>query len=204
MLRVYDLEKVGIKEQAGDVAVVNEKRQIRIKKIIINTDASAIYVLESTNDNIFKLNAKGDIVQRWGPYASNVMNFMFIDGNDDLYMCFPQKENGILYSRYDKFGKLIGTGLGVYENIIMPFYMDSSGNTYGMAFSKESFLARYNKKENKTVKLPLNYPLIGFEESWTVDAAGNIYYTEAKGDKFKINMLSVLPKGSKEEMSRTN
>jgi len=189
----FDISKVGVLEKSNNGAVkLNAKKNFNIKKIVGDKSGN-IYVLGS-EENVLKLNPNGEIIQRWGPYASNANNFLFIDDLNILYIWMPPKKDGSMFKRYDTSGKFLGSGLGIYDQIIVPSYFDRNGNVYGFAAFTDNALAIYDKKNKKLFKLPLKEESLAFEK-WTVDSTGNVYYTR-EGGKFEVIKMSLLKEGS--------
>ena len=194
LIKVIDLSKAGVLEKNSNGTMkIKEKGFFGIKRVIVDKNGN-IYVLGS-EDNVLKLDSNGAIIQRWGPYASNAINFIFIDSLNTLYIWMPPKQDGSMFKRYDMSGKILGSGLGMYDQIIEPFYYDSNGNVYGFTTFTDNVLAIYNHKHKRLYKLPIKQESLAFER-WTVDSGGNIYYTRESG-QFEVRKLS-MPIGKKE------
>lgn len=177
-IAIFNLSNAGVlnKDKAG-IVHLDAKKKFNISRVLLDT-IGHIYVLGS-EQNIIKLNQHGKILQRWGPNASNALNFIFIDPQNNLYIWMPPGENKSMFKRYDVSGAFIGSGLGIYDQIIEPFYHDSSGNVIGFAFT-DNQLSVYSPKRNMLVKLPIKEESLAFER-WTVSPKGDIYYTKTIG-----------------------
>lgn len=187
---LFDLSKAGVLKKNKDGLVkVDTKSIFNMSKLVLDKSGN-IYVLGS-EQNILKLDSKGEITQRWGPYASNALNFLFIDSQNNLYVWMPPGKDGSMFKRYDHTGKFVGNGLGIYDQIIEPFYSDSSGNVYGFTSFTDNVLAIYNNGCEKLLKLPIKQESLAFER-WTVSPMGNIYYTNTAGN-FELIKITVSP-----------
>lgn len=197
MVSIFDISGVGVLEKRaqGDV-MLNVKAFFGINRVRVDK-RGYVYILGT---DLLKLNQEGKIIKRWGPYATNAMSFLFIDNEDQLYLWLPPEQSKEMYKRYDKNGNFIGAGLGLYDGIVEPFYMDSAGNVYGYSSNDDTNLLRYNK-DKKVIKYPLGYPYVGFEENWTIDRKGNVYYTETRKDKFQVIKMSVFSESKKSDMN---
>jgi DNA-binding beta-propeller fold protein YncE len=190
LILIFDVSKSGVLEKNNQgVAKLNTKGIFNIRKIRVD-EMGNVYVLGS-EDNVVKLNSSGEIIQRWGPYASNAVHFLFIDDLNNLYIWMPPEQNGSMFKRYDMSGKFLGSGLGIYDQIIEPFHLDLNGNVYGFTAFTDNALAVYNHKNRKLLKFTLTEERLAFER-WTVDSNGNIYYTR-EGGKFEIIKILLLP-----------
>jgi hypothetical protein len=189
LISIIDLSDAGTLEidKSGKVRL-DEKGIFSINRLLVDNNGN-IYVLFS-NENLLKLNNKGKIIQRW-PKATNAMNFLFIDEHDNLYIWDWISP----YKRYDKNGNFIGTGLGIYENIVIPFYSDKYGNVYGFAPHPDNSLVVYTIKGNKLFKFPIKYDDL-FDE-WTVDSEGNIYDIYTGMGDFRVIKVSIVSESNK-------
>lgn len=192
LLNIYNLNGMGMLTSSSDgTTKLSKNEKIRIQRIILD-DLGNIYGL--CGHNLMKINNSGKLVQRWGPSATNAKNFFFVDKSNTIYIWMSPEEKGSMYKRYDKEGKYLGSGLGLYNGIVEPFYTDANGSVYGFEnthANSEPHFIKYSPKEEKIYKLPLDYIDIA-HESWTIDAAGNIYYTESESDKFLVIKLSIV------------
>jgi hypothetical protein len=94
-------------------------------------------------------------------------------------------QNKSMYKRFDRLGKFLGDGLGLYDQIIEPWYFDSNGNVYGF-MERDGSLAVFN--DSKKILLPLKEDNLAFER-WTVDLNGNIYITRDRGQFEVVKLL---------------
>jgi len=188
LLSILSIRNAGVLEKDSKGTVkLNVKSVFNVNRIVVDKSEN-VYVLGS-EDNVLKLDTKGNIIQRWGPYASNARHFLFVDEKGSLYVWMPPKQDGNMYKRYDISGKFEGGGLGVFGQAIEPYYADSNGNVYGFTINN-GFLAGYNHTSQRMFKFPLKEEDLAFER-WTVDSAGNIYYTR-EGGQFEVVRLSVM------------
>ncbi len=187
LLSILSIHNAGVLEKDSKGTVkLNVKSVFNVKRIVVDKSEN-VYVLGS-EDNVLKLDAKGNIVQRWGPFASNARYFSFVDEKGSLYIWMPpMQKNRSMYKRYDRLGKFLGDGLGLYDQIIEPWYFDSNGNVYGF-MERDNALAVYNDRKKKLLQLPLTGDGLAFER-WTVDLNGNIYITRDRGQFAVVKLL---------------
>jgi hypothetical protein len=183
-MATFDISKAGVLEKDfKGVVKLNTKSRFYAQRIVVDKYEN-IYVLGS-EDNVLKLNAKGDIIQRWGPHASNARHFLYVDASGCPYIWMPPMQNKSMYKRFDRLGKFLGDGLGLYDQIIEPWYFDSIGNVYGF-MERDGSLAVFN--DSKKILLPLKEDNLAFER-WTVDLNGNIYITRDRGQFEVVKLL---------------
>lgn len=203
LISILDLSKAGVAEKnVHGVVQLNAKKTFNIKKIIVDKIGN-VYVLGS-EDNVLKFNSNGEIIQRWGPHASNAIRFLFVDALNNLYIWMPPKQDGSMFKRYDMAGKYLGIGLGIYDHIIEPFYLDLNGNVFGFTAFTDNVLGVYNHKDKTLLKLPLKEESLALER-WTVDQRGNVYYTDSQpGAKFYVYKITIVPGNNEKNPNADN
>jgi hypothetical protein len=180
-----DLSHIGLleKDQKGNI-VLNKDASFSGSRYKVHVD-SENHVFILGGDNLIRLDRKGEILKRWGPYV-----FDFIIDNSNILTVFY----GSKYEQYDQKFNLINVGdlykdskfIGKPWNLIRePEYIDSFGCVYGITESHDNFLGRFCPKENKIYRLPIKQDDIIYEK-WNIDNKGNVYYTASGSSKFKV------------------
>lgn len=185
---VIDISNIGQLEKNKDGVMEVNKKKSFVRgvqdRLLMNADGTLLV----QGSDLIKINNKGDVLNRVGPYIDSA----FVDSSGMVFVLSVYEKSGEP-DQYDKNLKYIGSGWGKYKDVLWPEKSDSLGNVYGFMLNgkqQDNNLRKYNVKKSEMNSLPIAREKLELEH-WAVDSKGNIYYTESMGTSFKV--IKVTP-----------